>query len=73
MVPPMLLRTKLPTSAWSHAIQHAVALIRICPTTYNSYLSEALEVSKEADILHMRILGCAGHASITPPNCTKTT
>ena len=30
---PLLLRTKLPSSAWGHAILHAATLIRIHPTT----------------------------------------
>ena len=30
---PLLLRTKLPLSAWGHDILHVVALIRIRPTT----------------------------------------
>ena len=29
---PLLLRTKLPLSAWGHAILHAATLIRIRPT-----------------------------------------
>ena len=33
----ILLRTKLPTSAWGHAILHATASILIQPTAYNSY------------------------------------
>ena len=32
---PLLMKTKLPTSAWGHAIMHAVTLDRIQPTTYH--------------------------------------
>ena len=34
---PLLMKTKLPTSAWGHAIMHVVALVRIRPTTYHEY------------------------------------
>ena len=33
---PLLLKTKLPLSAWGHAIIHAANLIRLCPTTNNN-------------------------------------
>ena len=32
---PLLLKTKLPLSAWGHAIIHAAHLIRLRPTTYH--------------------------------------
>ena len=34
---PILMRTKLPISAWGHAIMHAAALVRIRPTSYPKY------------------------------------
>ena len=36
---PMLMKSKLPVSAWGHAILHAAALIRIIPTSYNNNTS----------------------------------
>ena len=68
---PMLLRTKLPTSAWGHAILHAAALIRIRPTAYNSYSPQQLVTGKEPDISYIRIFGCAVYMPIAPSNCTK--
>ena len=34
---PLLMKTKLPTSTWGHAIMHAASLVRIRPTTYREY------------------------------------
>jgi transposase InsO family protein len=34
---PLLLKTKLPVSAWGHAILHAALLVRIRPTAYRKY------------------------------------
>ena len=68
---PMLLRTKLPTSAWGHAILHAAALIRIRPTAYNSYSPQQLVTGIEPDISYIRIFGCAVYVPIAPPNRTK--
>ena len=34
---PLLMKTKLLTSVWGHAIMHAAALVRIQPTTYHEY------------------------------------
>ena len=31
---PLLMKTKLPTSAWGHAIMHDVSLVRIRPTPF---------------------------------------
>ena len=33
IVIPLLFNTKLPLSAWGHAISHAANLIRLCPIT----------------------------------------
>ena len=34
---PLLMKTKLPTSAWGHAIMHAANLVHIRPTAYHEY------------------------------------
>ena len=34
---PLLMKTKLLTSTWGHAIMHAASLVRIQPTTYHEY------------------------------------
>ena len=33
---PLLMKSKLPIFEWGHAILHAMALIRIMPTSYHS-------------------------------------
>ena len=43
---PLLMKTKLPTSAWGHAIMHVVALVRIRPTTYHSLHNSYLKTTK---------------------------
>ena len=68
---PLLMRTKLPTSAWGHAILHAAALIRIRPTNYHEFSSLQLVFGREPNISHLRIFGCAVYVPITPPQRTK--
>lgn len=68
---PLLMRTKLPISAWGHAILHAAALIRIRPTNYNEVSPLQLVYGQEPNISHLRIFGCAVYVPITPPQRTK--
>ncbi|XP_070049397.1 uncharacterized protein [Nicotiana tomentosiformis] len=49
---PMLMRIKLPISAWGHAILHAAALVRIKPTNYHKVSSIQLAFAANA---HIRI------------------
>jgi hypothetical protein len=53
---PLLMKSKLPMSAWGHAILYAAALIRIRPTSYHSSSPLQLVFSKELDISHLRFL-----------------
>ena len=34
---PLLMKSKLPVSAWGHAILHAASLVRIRPTAYHKF------------------------------------
>ncbi|RVW81532.1 Retrovirus-related Pol polyprotein from transposon TNT 1-94 [Vitis vinifera] len=68
---PLLMKTKLPTSAWGHAIMHAAALIRIRPTTYHEYSPSQLVLGKQPNISHLRIFGCAVYVPIAPTQRTK--
>ena len=54
---PLLMRTKLPTSSWGHAILHAAALIRIRPTNYHEFSPLQLVFGREPNISHQRIFG----------------
>jgi transposase InsO family protein len=55
---PLLMRCKLPISAWGHAILHAALLIRIKPTNYNNSSPLKLIFGQEPNISHLRIFGC---------------
>ena len=68
---PILMRTKLPISAWGHAIMHAAALVRIRPTSYQKYSPSQLVFGQEPNITHLRIFGCAVYVPIAPPQRTK--
>ena len=68
---PLLMKTKLPTSAWGHAIMHVVALVRIRPTTYHEYSPSQLVLGKQPNISHLRIFGCAVYVPIAPTQRTK--
>ena len=68
---PMIMKSKLPVSAWGHAILHAAALIRIRPTSYHTSSPLKLVFGQEPDISHLRIFGCAVYVPITPPQGTK--
>ena len=68
---PMLMRTKLPVSAWGHAILHAAALLKIRPTSYHSYSPIQIITGNEPNISHLRIFGCVVYVPITPPHRTK--
>jgi len=68
---PLLMKTKLPSSIWGHAILHAAALIRIRPTAYHKYSPLQLVSGREPDISYLRVFGCAVYVPIAPPQRTK--
>ena len=68
---PILMRTKLPISAWGHAILHASTIIRIRPTSYHKFSPLQLAFGQEPNISHLRIFGCAVFVPIAPPQRTK--
>ena len=49
---PLLMKTKLPVSAWRHAILHATSLVCIKPTAYHKYLSLQLVLGQQPNIFH---------------------
>ena len=65
------MKTKLPTSAWGHAIMHVAGLVSIRPTTYHEYSPSQLVLGKQPKIYHLQIFGCAVYVPITPTQCTK--
>ena len=66
---PLLMKTKLPTSAWGHAIMHAIALVRIRPTTYHEYSPSQLVLGKQPKYLSLTNLWLCSICT----NCTYTT
>ena len=68
---PLLMKTKLPTSAWGHAIMHAANLVYIQPTAYHEYSPFQLALGKPPNISHIRIFGCAIYVPIAPTHRTK--
>ena len=49
----LLMKTKLRTSAWGHAIMHVTTLVRIRPTTYHEYSPSQLVLRKQPNISHL--------------------
>ena len=68
---PLLMKTKLPTSAWEHAIMHAANLINIQSTAFHEYSPFQLVLGKPPNISHIRIFGCAIYVPIAPTHRTK--
>lgn len=68
---PLLMKTKLSTTAWGHAILHATSLIRLRPTHYNKYSLPQLVFGHEPNIVHLRIFGCAIYVPVAPPQRSK--
>ncbi|KAL0341655.1 UNVERIFIED_CONTAM: hypothetical protein Scaly_1828100 [Sesamum calycinum] len=65
------MRSKLPSSAWGHAILHAESLIRFRPTAYHKFSPLQLVSGREPNISHLKVFGCAVYVPIPPPQRTK--
>lgn len=63
----LLLQTKLPVSAWGHAVLHAATLIRLRPAAYHQYSPLQLVLGHQPDISHLRIFDCAVQVPIAHP------
>ena len=68
---PLLLKTKLPLSAWGHAIIHAANLIRLCHTTNHDLSPLQLANGYQPNISHLRVFGCAVYVLIAPTHRPK--
>ena len=64
---PLLLRTKLPLSAWGHALLHAGNLIRLRPIGDYDFSPLQIVYGSQPNISHLRVFGCAVYVPI-PPN-----
>ena len=67
----LLMQSKLPVSAWGHAVLHAAMLIRLRPTAYHQFSSRQLISGHQPNISHLRKFGCAVQVPIPPPERTK--
>ena len=65
------MKTKLPTSAWGHAIMHAANLVHIRPIAYHEYSSFQLVLGNPLNTSHIRIFGCGIYVPIAPTHRTK--
>ena len=68
---PLLMKSKLPISAWGHAILHDASLVRIRPTAYHKFSPLQLVLGQQPNIIHLHTFGCAVYVPIAPPQCTK--
>ncbi|CAL8994471.1 unnamed protein product, partial [Prunus brigantina] len=67
----LLMKTKLPVSAWGYAILHAASLVRLRPVANNQYSPIQLVLGNQPNISHLRVFGCAVYVPIVPPQRTK--
>ena len=68
---PLLLKTKLPLSAWGHAIIHATNLIRLRPTTNHDLSPLQFVKGYQPNISHLQVFGCAVYVSIATTHRPK--
>ena len=67
----LVMRTKLPVSAWGYAILHAAALVRLRPMATQSLSAYQLVTEYEPDVSHLRVFGCLVNVPIEPPKRSK--
>ena len=65
------MKSKLPLSAWGHAILQAASLVCIRPTAYHKFSPLQLVIGQQPNIFHLHTFGCAAYVPITPSQRTK--
>ena len=68
---PLLLRTKLPLSAWGHALLHAGYLIRLRPIGDHVFSPLQIVSGSQPNISHLRVFGYAVYVPIPPKQRSK--
>ena len=68
---PLLLKSKLPLSAWGHAIIHAANFIHLRPTANHDLSPLQLAKGYQPNISHLRVFGCVVYVSIAPTHRPK--
>lgn len=67
----LMLKAKLPTTIWGHAILHVATLVRILPTTYLGCSPIQLVSRFEPNVSHLCIFGCAVYVYMAHPRPMK--
>ncbi|KAM1234375.1 hypothetical protein ACFX2J_003964 [Malus domestica] len=62
----LVMRTKLPVSAWGYAILHATMLVRLRTTATQPHLPLQLVTRYEHDVLHLLVFRCVIYVPILP-------
>ena len=68
---PLLIRTKLPLSAWGHALLHASNLIRLRPIGDHDFSPLQIVSGSQPNISYLRVFGCAVYVHIPPKQRSK--
>lgn len=68
---PLIMQSKLPTSAWGHAILHSSALLKYRPSAFNSNSPHQLAFGNPPNLSHLRIFGCQVLVPILGPKRSK--
>ena len=68
---PLLLRTKLPLSAWGHAILHVGNLIRFRPIGDHDFSPLQIVSGSQPNTSHLRVFGCAVYVPSPPKQHSK--
>ena len=71
IVRPLVLKTKLPLSAWGHAIIHAANLICLRLTVNHGLSPLQLAKGYQPIISHLRVFGCVVYVPIAPTHQPK--
>ena len=64
---PLLLRSRLPLSCWTHAVSHAVYLLRLRPQGPDKTVPVQLVTGSPPNVSHLRTFGCRVYVPIPPP------
>ena len=68
---PLLMKSKLPVSAWGHTVLHAASLVCIRLTAYHKFSPLQLVLHQEPNIFHLCTFGCTVYVAIAPPQRIK--
>ena len=67
----LLLNTKLPLSAWGHAIIHVANFIHLRPTANQDLSLLQLVIAYQSNTSHLHVFGCTVYVPLAPTHRTK--